>query len=78
MKKTNLNKVGIYVKRNFSEALSTILGIITKYENRQSRSPANVKSIENVYSEKKLGEAFWEADLRKGKAIALIHDAQNC
>lgn len=66
------------VKKNISGALNTILGIITNSESEKSKFHTELKSTKNVYSKKELDEAFFEAEVRKSRAIALLNDIQNC
>jgi hypothetical protein len=71
----NLNKVGIYVKKNLDGVLSTLLGITTKSETKQPKLRKLAESIDfGVKSERIL----LEAEVKKSQAIELFRERQKC
>ncbi len=74
----NLNKIGIYVKRNLDDALSTLLGVRKKSETELSELHKEIRLTENVHFNKESKKILLEAEAKKNQAIELIRKLQKC
>jgi len=72
----NLNKIGIYVKKNLDGVLSTLRGVRKKPETELEEPPKEIRFTENVHFNKELKKILLETEAKKNQAIELTHKLQ--
>jgi hypothetical protein len=78
VKKMNMNKIGMNVKKNANIALSTLLGVITKSKVERSKLHDDFGQVENVHSEREVERCLIEAEIKKAKAYKYTQYFQKC
>jgi hypothetical protein len=74
----NMNKIGMNVKKNVNNALSTFLGVITKFKTEGSKLHDDVEPVENIHFEGEVERIFMEAEMLKAQAYKRIQEFQKC
>jgi len=73
-----LNKMGMHVKKNVDDFLSTLFGMITKFEQTRSRIHKEAKLAEYACLDNQAEKALLEAEVKKNQGIELVRRLQNC
>jgi len=73
-----LNKMVIHVKRNIDGFLNTLFGMITKFEQPQSRLHEEAMLPEHACLDNQAEKALLEAEVKKNQGIELVRRLQNC